>query len=143
MKLRLPKIKLLLQKHRMAQFAKNIFSPLCTRRHKIWPSLFFFMSKQIINGSIFRPTLRKANFAVSNQKSKNLFFKIMMSWYLLNVASDWWYLILKYYSRSAEDARVNFYELKDGPEVSASHVMEMGRWFISQITEQMSGPEIS
>ena len=75
----------------------KIFSPLCTRRHKIWPSLLFFMSKQIINGSIFRPTLRKPNFAVSNQKSKKHSFKIMIvSWYFLNVASDWWYLILKY-----------------------------------------------
>ena len=36
---------------------------------------FFFMSKQIINGSIFRPTLRKANFAVSNQKKKKSFFQ--------------------------------------------------------------------
>ena len=46
------------------------------------------------------------------KKKKNRSFKIMISWYFLNVASDWWYLILKYYSRSAEDARVKCYSVE-------------------------------
>ena len=82
--------------HKVRYNFYKIFSPLCARRHKIWPSLLFLMSKQKIDGSIFWPTLRKANFAVSKQKSKNHSFKIMVSWYFLSVASEWWYLILKY-----------------------------------------------